>query len=304
MDEGELQGNRTDFATLVCPYFPFRHNMQEGFPLITGRKLNIKPIAVELEGFLHGITSKKWYKDRGCNLWNEWANPLAVDSWMSYLTCDTAGYWNADKTEWKYTEQLPDRKEIAKKLDDLGPIYGYQWVRFNNVYDENDDGCVTIYNQVADVIEKLKNNPTDRRMICMAWNPVQTSRMALPPCAIDWTVVPINGTLHMGFHMRSSDVGRGLPSDIASHAILMKLLCKAANMKEGYLSGMLDNCHIYVNQVEPLQKLLEREPKPLPQLEIKDNIDGGFDVFKWTHADLVLDNYIPHPHIDMGQIAV
>ena len=130
LHNGVKKDNRTGISTISTFAETFRHDMSNGFPLLTTKKMALNSILVELEGFINGITSKKWYQDRGCKIWNEWSNPLAGPG------------------------------------DDLGPIYGYQWRRFGQVYDEDDDGCLFKHDQFNNIINTLKNNPHDRRMVC------------------------------------------------------------------------------------------------------------------------------------------
>lgn len=180
----------------------FRHNMNDGFPLLTTKKMPLRIIAVELEGFIKGITDKQWYKDRGCNIWNEWANP--------------------EKVEQLYQEKLKEeplafelqkeyKKQFAELEDDLGPIYGYQWRKFDEHYGQHphcDDwvyyanGLYRGYDQLKSIVLSLENNPTDRRMVCSAWNPNQMSAMSLPPCHFAWNVVVYNGKLNLIWHQR------------------------------------------------------------------------------------------------------
>lgn len=176
LDSGIYKANRTDIPTIMLPFQHFQHNMQDGFPLLTTKRMPLKVIAVELEGFLKGITSKKWYQDNGCHIWDEWANPLAV---QNYIT--------------QYPLLKTPIKEIQKEYDDLGPIYPHQFRHFGACYDEDDDGPINGTDQITNIINILKTDPDSRRMVCSAWNPNQMSRMALPPCFVKGSVYTSNG---------------------------------------------------------------------------------------------------------------
>ena len=266
LHNGVKKDNRTGISTISTFAETFRHDMSEGFPLLTTKKMAINAILVELEGFIKGITSKKWYQDRGCNIWNEWSNPLAGPG------------------------------------DDLGPIYGYQWRRFGQVYDEDDDGCLFKHDQFNNIINTLKNNPHDRRMVCSAWNPIHASRMALPPCHVLWNVVILGDKLNLAWYQRSCDLMLGVPYNIASYATLLLLLCKESGFKPGILHGTLSDCHIYENQIDQAKHQINRIAKQLPTMDIVGT--GDFNIYNWRHDLIELKNYNPHPKIDFGPVAV
>ena len=273
---GTLKDNRTGTYTLSLPNQVFSHDMSKGFPLLTTKKMPLRVIAVELEGFIKGITSKKWYQNRNCHIWDEWANPKLVN--------------------WVIKQHNSDKKEIQKECDDLGPIYGYQWRRFNQVYDENDNGCLPQYDQLKTIVDTLHNNPDDRRMVCSAWNPVQMDRMALPPCHFAWGLVHNNGVLSLYWVQRSCDLMLGVPFNIASYGLLLELLCKEANMQAGNLTGLLADCHIYQNHYEGAREQCARLPAILPTITITPQED--FDIFQWTYKDILLENYNYQDKID------
>ena len=258
LEYGQWKETRTQFGAITTFSEVFRHNMSDGFPLLTTKTMAVKTMWTELEGFIKGIVSKKWYQDRGCNIWNEWSNPLN----------------NSD--------------------DDLGPIYGYQWRRFNHVYDENDEGCLTRYDQLEQIVNILKTNADSRRMVCSAWNPVQTSRMALPPCHVLWNVVVIQDKINLVWHQRSCDLMLGIPFNVASYATLLLLLAKEANLTPGILQGTFADCHIYENHMEGAEALILRNPNPLPMVNV-----GKFNcIYNWNSSDTILNNYNPHSKIN------
>lgn len=285
--------------TLTCANVLFSHEMRDGFPLLTTKKVAWQAVRVELEGFLRGITSKRWYQDRGCKIWNEWCNPEKL---KQLLIRD----FNSLDVQWEI------RKNYQLEEDDLGPIYGFQWRRFGQCYDENDNGWVdesakADADQLGRIVETLRTNPMDRRMVCSAWNPLHVSRMALPPCHWGWNVTVIGDELNLFWVQRSCDLMLGVPFNIASYALLLELLAYDAGFKPGNLSGMLVDCHIYENQIDVAHEQIKREPRPLPQIGFKNHsgeLKKRFDIFDWTYQDVDLFNYNPHPKLDFGKVAV
>lgn len=305
LENGKLKGNRTGVDTLAVPFVHFEHNMQDGFPLLTTKRMPFRTMAVELEGFIKGVTSKKWFQERQCKIWDEWANPVEVKrELIAYdhqytMACEGAlGSDDPDDYPEPYDEEEL-RKAIQKGLDDLGPIYGYQWRRFNEVYDEDDNGQLKGNDQFKLIVDTLHKNPLDRRMVCSAWNPSQIHIQALPPCHLLFNVVVIGDELHLGWHQRSVDLMLGCPLNIASYALLLLLFCQESGLKPGKLSGMLADCHIYENHIDAAKEQIGRTPRELPKL----TITNWKDIYSWTHNDLLLEGYNPHPKLTM-QVAV
>lgn len=300
----------------------FRHDMSTGFPLTTLRKMPWRSIRVELEGFIKGITDKKWYQDRKCGFWDEWANPQAVKNLLkkSYIDID---YGFSKKDEDRKNKLI---KEAQLKESDLGPVYGYQWRNFgkNYTYDnwshpncfsetedliaypdiDKMDGVVKGFDQLKSIVDKLHTSPYDRRMVCSAWNPNQMDMMALPACHWGWNVVVYGNKLNLIWHQRSCDLLLGVGANIASYALLLELLAKEANLVPGELVGTLADCHIYENHMDAARELVKREEKALPKIEIKNKEDGTFSIFDWTWEQAVLTGYEPHDKIDVGAVTV
>ena len=254
---GDWKKTRTGKRAITSVGQVFRQDMGNGFPLLTTKKINPQTVWTELEGFIKGITSKQWYKDRNCNIWNQWSNPT----------------YNND--------------------DDLGPIYGYQWRRFNEVYDEDDNGSLTGYDQLKNIVNTLKENPADRRMVCSAWNPVQMDSMALPPCHLLWNVVVVGKKISLLWHQRSCDLMLGIPFNIASYATLLLLLAKEAGLRPHILQGTFADCHIYEDHVEGAKEQLIRTPRPLPSIQLGDYSS----IYEWSSDLAGVLNYSHHPQI-------
>ena len=251
--QGKLTTNRTGVDCLTIAGHMIEHDMSEGCPLLTSRKLPVKSTKVELEFFIKGFRSKKWLIDRGCHYWDGWCNPQLVP------------YANDVETKSRMREE-----------DDLGLIYGTQWRNF-----KDPEGLSEGVDQLKIIVEKLKNDPTDRRMICSAWNPLVLKYAALPSCHYCWQVTVVDGFLNLAWNQRSVDVCCGLPQNIFSYGLLLHLLAKEANLKEGKLIGFLMDTHIYVNHMEGVQKQLSQRIYNLPRLET-----NKFEsIFTWSHED-------------------
>ena len=279
LENGERKPNRTGVDALAVAGRMFEHDMSKGFPLLTTKKMPFKVVAVELEFFIKGLTDKNWLQERNNHIWDEWASPM--------------------KAPYDHT---PEAKEKMKAERDLGPIYGFQWRHFNAQYQNYDkDYTGQGVDQLKKIIETLKINPDDRRMIVSAWNPSMIGEMALPPCHYAFQVTVINGKLNLLWNQRSVDTMLGLPFNIASYALLLHLLAKEAGLQEGKLVGFLADTHIYVNHLGGAKEQLSRDPNlyPLPKIETQNFTS----IFNWKAEDTQLLNYQSHPKI-IFEIAV
>lgn len=254
-NNGILKKNRTGTSAFTVPHMMIQHDMSEGFPLLTTKKMGIKSISAELEFFIKGLTDKKWLKDRKCNIWNEWCNPKKIPNGISE----------------------EERKSVQINENDLGKIYGYQWRNFNS----------SDFDQLKNVLEQIKKDPNDRRMIVSAWNPLEFSEMALPPCHVMWGVNIIENKMNLWWMQRSVDTFLGLPYNLASYSILLMLLCEESGYVPGIVSGFLADIHIYENHINQVDEQLSRDRKKLPNL----NILNFKSIFEWKYTDLELVGY-------------
>lgn len=268
---GVNKNNRTGVDAITVPGVMFEHDMSSGFPLLTTKHVPFRLVSSELEFFIKGITDKKWLQDRNNHIWDEWCSPNNVK------------YANDEATKQKMFFER-----------DLGPIYGWQWRNFGCEYEgySTKFKCIGI-DQLKKLIITLKTNPSDRRMIVSAWNPIMLHEMALPPCHYSFQVTVINSKLNLLWNQRSVDVALGLPFNIASYALLLHLLALESGLQEGKLIGFLADTHIYVNHIEGLKLQLTREPKVLPTLTTKN----FKDVFTWGYTDSSVVNYQHHDKI-------
>ena len=273
LEKGQKKEDRTGTGTLSVPGMMFQHDMSLGFPLLTTKKIPYRLVASELEFFIKGITDKKWLQDHNNHIWDEWCSP------------DIVPYGNDEET-----------KEKMLKERELGPIYGYQWRNFGakyQAYDKKPAGKGI--DQLKKLIQTLKENPTDRRMLVTAWNPLDLDRMALPPCHYGFQVIVINNKLNLLWNQRSVDVALGLPFNIASYATLLHLLALESNLAEGILTGFLGDTHIYLNHIEGLKKQLTRDPNKYSLPQIKT--ENFSSIFNWQAEDSQILNYQSYPPI-------
>lgn len=281
LDNGVRKSNRTGIDAISVSGYMFEHNLAEGFPLITTKKMGLKNIATELEFFIKGYTDKKWLQDRKCYIWDEWGNPVKVQKKVN-------DYVQNNGIE-------PTREQILKFQKDemdLGPVYGAIW------RDWNQNGQI---DQLKNVVETLKSNPLDRRMIVSAWNPTFKNQQALPPCHYSFQLISDGITLDLLWNQRSVDTFLGLPYNIASYALLLILLAKEAGLKPGKLIGFLADVHIYVNHLEQIKLQLSRLPFELAKVEIPNENWKG--ILEWECTNFTLSNYNCHPKI-VGEVAI
>jgi thymidylate synthase len=273
LENGEKVSTRqgTDAYTIAGAFF--EHDMSKGFPLLTTKKIPFRLVASELEFFIKGITDKQWLIAENNHIWDEWASPKK------------APYGHDEESKKRMLEER-----------DLGPIYGFQWRHFNAKYESYDtDYKDKGIDQLKKIVETLKTNPRDRRMIVNAWNPLQLDEMGLPPCHYSFQVTTINGKLNLMWNQRSVDTMLGLPFNIASYALLLHLLAKETGLKEGRLIGFLADVHLFENHVEGAREQISRDPDkyPLPKIETKN----WKSIFDWKYQDTEIINYESYPKI-------
>ena len=304
---GTKSDNRTGIPTIRIPWgATFTHNMNDGFPLITTKKMGPKTIFTELEFFIKGITDKQWLLDRNCHIWDEWGN---IDSWKPVF----------EARKFKEIKKLghrvmtPERETEIKnqamnECRDLGPVYGWQWRHWNGEYKWNPNSPMNNFNpanpgidQLKNVIETAKKDPNNRRLIVNAWNPTYENHMALPPCHYSYQILIHNNKINLIWNQRSCDMFLGVPFNIASYAMLLLLFAKELSYEPGVLRGNLGDVHIYENHIPQVQEQLKRQPYKLPSLEIPNQNWNG--LLNWSVKDgFVLKNYICHEKL-RGDVA-
>ena len=298
LENGVKKEDRTGTGTISVFGRQIRHNMQDGFPLLTTKKMAIKSIMTELKWFLKGDTNIKYLVDNKCYVWNG-------DAYKKYTTELDNHYVNGGDifTESQFIDEIKTDDNFAEEWGDLGPLYGKQWTDWNGI------------DQILNLVNSLKKNPDSRRLMVNAWNVSELHEMTLPPChygfqcyvsdlspleIIDqakkdglWKdTIPEGMTLgelqkdfktkklSLMWNQRSVDTFLGLPFNIASYGMLLHLLAEEVNMVPDELIGNLGDTHLYSNHLEQAKEQISREPMEfLPKLKLNnvDVLDGAFD---------------------------
>jgi thymidylate synthase len=297
LNNGVKKQDRTGTGTISVFGRQIRHDMRLGFPLLTTKKMPFKTIVTELLWFLRGDTNIKFLVDNNCHIWDG----DAFKNFMNTSEGDPDLIWNQEQ----FIEMIKTDDEFAKKWGELGPIYGRQWRNWNAIFDGGVD-------QIANLINDLKNNPDSRRLMVNAWNVGELDQMVLPPCHYGFQVYTRELTEYERFHLalddvnntniptraislmwnqRSVDTPLGLPFNIASYALLLMMIADEVNMVPEELIGNLGDCHIYLDQVDGVKEQLTRQPMSLSKVTIQDGI------YCSSPSDVLLENYESHPAI-------
>ena len=298
--EGKEKTDRTGTGTISVFGRQIRHDMSEGFPLLTTKKMAVKTMMTELKWFLKGDTNIKYLVDNNCHIWDG-------DAYKAYSHKD-------ELTQKEFIQKIKSDWKFARTYGELGPIYGKQW----RDWDSKD--------QIKELIKNIKENPDSRRLIVSAWNVGEIDKVVLPPChygfqcyvrdlspleIIDqakkdglWKdTIPEGMTLgelqkdfktkelSLMWNQRSVDTFLGLPFNIASYGTLLLLLCEETNLKPGELIGNLGDTHLYKNHIEQAEEQRLRSSFTLPTIKLS-NVDilSG----EW---DYEIEGYEYHPTI-------
>ncbi len=263
LDHGQKKSDRTGTGTLSVFGYQMRFDLRQGFPLLTTKKLSTRSIFQELLWFLAGDTDVKSLQQKQVTIWDEWAT--------------------AEQTA-----------RFGRKEGDLGPVYGHQWRNFGAT--KNPDGTYKRdgVDQIAKLIEGIKNNPDSRRHIVTGWNPAEADQVALPPCHTLFQFYVANGELSCQLYQRSADIFLGVPFNIASYALLTHMIAQVCDLKVGDFVHTLGDAHLYSNHLEQAKLQLSRDTRPLPQLKLNPDVK---DLFAFTYEDIEVTGYDPHPSI-------
>ncbi|CAM3525071.1 thymidylate synthase [Erysipelothrix anatis] len=271
-DHGQDRGDRTGTGTRSVFGYQMRFDLQEGFPLLTTKKVHFASVAKELLWFISGDTNIQWLVKNNVRIWNEWPYQKFVAS--EFYTGETMA---------EFIERIKTDDAFAKQFGDLGPVYGKQWRDFNGV------------DQLNNVIEQIKHNPNSRRIILSAWNPEFIEEMALPPChAFLQFYVSEDKKLSLQLYQRSADIFLGVPFNIASYALLVHMIAKVCDLQVGEFVHSFGDAHIYADHFDAVETQLARDVRTLPQLVIHGN-QSSIDDFSYEDFELV--GYDPHPLI-------
>ena len=319
LDNGVEKSDRTGTGTLSVFGRQITHNMKQGFPALTTKKLAWKQVVSELLWFLTGQTNIQYLLKHNNHIWDG-------DAYKNYQTKMTEWFGNETQlTKEQFIDKVKTDNEFAKKWGDLGPIYGKQWRQW-----KGENGKI---DQIDDLIRTLKTNPDSRRLMVSAWNVGQLDTMILPPCHYGFQVwtreltyserykIWFNNNYETGmeyyegnvpnfdddyyeptptraislmWNQRSVDTFLGLPFNIASYGLLLQIIANEVDMIPDELIGNLGDVHLYSNHIEQAKEQISREPFHLPKLKTNAKMDGiccnGPD-------DFVLEGYQSHPTI-------
>jgi thymidylate synthase len=327
IENGVDKKDRTGTGTISVFGRQIRHNMSEGFPLLTTKKMAVKTMMTELKWFLKGDTNIKYLVDNNCHIWDGDAYK-AFKSTFSPMP----GIQSSLPSQDEFINKIKTNNEFAQKWGELGPIYGNQWREWGSKYETNyilgtRKRVKPGIDQIVKLIDNLKNNPDSRRLMVSAWNVDEIDNVVLPPCHYGFQVyteelsfdervkywvssigkslsyakrmtdidldergVP-KRKLSLMWNQRSCDTFLGIPFNISSYGTLLVLIAKEVNMVHGELIGNLGDVHLYKNHIQQAKEQILREPYNLPTIEFS-NVDllGG----EW---DYKLNDYEYHPTI-------
>lgn len=290
--DGVQKHDRTGVGTIAVFGHQMRFDLTKGFPLLTTKRVYMRGITHELLWFLRGDTNIRYLIQNDVKIWNEW--PFQKYLEQNNLTEQFPMYSDAWKAEMdRYVERIKTDEAFAKEWGELGPVYGRQWRAW-----QGPDG--TVYDQIADLVERLKTSPDSRRHIVSAWNPAEVGQMALPPChcLFQFFVAPATETsrpkLSCQLYQRSADVFLGVPFNIASYALLTHMVAQVCGYDVGDFVHTLGDAHLYLNHMEQAREQLSRTPRSLPTLKLNPVVTKLED---FTFEDIEVLHYDPHPAI-------
>jgi thymidylate synthase len=276
LSNGVKKEDRTGTGTISVFGYQMRFNLQDGFPLLTTKKVHTKSIIHELLWFLKGETNIEYLCQNGVRIWDDW--PYAAYK----KSADFAG-----ETIREFAAKVAEDHDFAMKWGNLGPVYGYQWRNWPTPNGEHVD-------QIKQIIHQIQNNPDSRRIIVSAWNPGQIGEMALPPCHAFFQFYVADGKLSCQLYQRSADIFLGVPFNIASYALLVMMIAQVTGLELGDFVHTFGDAHIYLNHMDQVNEQLSRDFRPLPQMKLNPNITNLLD---FTYDDFELLGYDPHPLI-------
>ena len=277
LNEGIKKEDRTGTGTISYFGYQMRFNLEDGFPLLTTKRVHLKSIIHELLWFIAGDTNIKYLVDHDVRIWNEWP----------YAAFQKSAEYQGETIE-EFVEKIKTNDAFAKKYGNLGPVYGKQWRNFNGV------------DQLEWLINEIRKNPTSRRLIISAWNPSEIEDMALPPCHCFMQFYVNEGKLSCQLYQRSADIFLGVPFNIASYSLFTMMIAQVCNLKPGTFVHTIGDAHIYLNHLEQVNRQLKREPRALPTMRLNPNVKSIYD---FTFEDFTLEGYDPHKGIK-GKVAV
>ncbi len=290
LEEGVEKMDRTGTGTKSVFGYQMRFNLQDGFPLLTTKKVAFRWLAEELLWFIKGETNIRPLVQKGISIWNEW--PFQYWLEKNGQNREFPKYTAAWKEKMnEFIEKIAADESFAKIWGELGPVYGKQWRNFGGV------------DQLSQVIEDIRMNPDSRRLIVSAWNPVDIPGMVksgLPPCHTLFQFYVAEGKLSCQLYQRSADVFLGVPFNIASYALLTHLIAHVTQLMPGNFIHTFGDAHIYMNHFDQVKEQLSRTPGTLPKILLNEEIKNIYD---FKYADIHLNGYFPQSAIK-GEVSI
>lgn len=284
LDNGVRKDDRTGVGTISCFGYQMRFDLQEGFPLVTTKKVHLKSIIHELLWFVNGDTNIQYLVRNGVRIWNEWPfQRYLIENGLDEKYEKYSDEWKEEMK--RFEERIIEDDDFAAKWGELGPVYGKQWRDFNG------------FDQLKWVESEIKRNPSSRRLIVSAWNASEIEEMAkagLPPCHTMFQFYVLDGKLSCQLYQRSADTFLGVPFNIASYALLTMMMARSCGLELGEFVHTFGDVHLYSNHLEQTELQLSRDCRPLPQMEINP---AKTDLFSFEYDDFKLVGYDPHPAI-------
>lgn len=278
--EGVVRGDRTGTGTKGIFGYQMRFDLQQGFPLLTTKRVFLKGVIHELLWFLRGDTNIKYLVENGVHIWDS-------DAYRYYNElCVKHGVLPVDMDTFLGAAGVESPIE-GYRFGDLNHVYGYQW----RSWPKGDGSTI---DQIKQVIDTIKHNPSSRRMIVSAWNVADVEDMALPPCHTMFQFYVAEGRLSCQLYQRSADSFLGVPFNIASYALLLMMIARECGLEAGEFIHTLGDAHLYLNHLEQADEQLSREPRKLPTMHLNAEVKSIFD---YRYEDFTLEGYDPHPAI-------
>ena len=282
MRDGVVKGDRTGTGTRSIFGHQMRFDLEEGFPLLTTKRVFLKGVIRELLWFLAGDTNIKYLVDNGVHIWDNDAyryyNELCVRHGVLPVT---------EEAFLAAAREGTDSPIDGYAFGDLNHVYGYQW----RSWPRPDGGGI---DQIRQVVDTIKRNPDSRRMIVSAWNVAEVEDMALPPCHVLFQFYVAEGRLSCQLYQRSADTFLGVPFNIASYALLTMMIAQECGLRAGEFVHTLGDTHLYLNHLEQAREQLSRTPRPLPRMRLNPDVKSVFD---FRYDDFTLEGYDPWPAI-------